>query len=126
MTRVVDGKVDEWYQNKHKGMDQLIDTDKSYNTLLQGQDCCAEDTISFHYVEHLESRALFATREALLENPHMTDHELKSLMIAEWPKTPKEVGGYSRGLPEETDEQRWKPLLHTMRKISNRYTQREC
>jgi hypothetical protein len=107
-------------------MDQMMKTDESYNTLLSGVDCCAQDTISFHYVEHLESRALFATRESLLENPHLTDHELKGLMLAEWPRDVKGIGGYSRGLPKETDEASWKPLLKVMRKISSRQTQREC
>ena len=98
----------------------------SYNTLLSGADCCAQDTISFHYVEFMESRALFATREALLENPHLTDHEVKDLMIAEWPHEHKEVGGYSHRLPKETDEEKWKPLVKAVRKISARHTQREC
>ena len=98
----------------------------SYNTLLTGEDCCAEDTISFHYVEFMESRALFATREALLENPHLSDHEVKSLMIAEWPRDFKEVGGYSRGLPKESDNTSWRPLLKAVRKMSSRHTQREC
>ena len=108
-------------------MDKLSsDFSPSYNTLLSGADCCAQDTISFHYVEFMESRALFATREALLENPHLTDHEVKSLMVAEWPREMKEVGGYSRGLPKESDEQGWRPLLKALRKMSSRHTQREC
>ena len=97
----------------------------SYNTLLSGKDCCAQDTVSFHYVEFMESTALFATREALLENPHMTDHEVKSLMMAEWPRG-KEVGFYSRELPSENDKEGWEPLLKVVRKISSRLTQREC
>ena len=101
-------------------------TDESYNTLLAGVDCCAADTVSFHYVEYVESRSLFATREALLKNPHMTDHELKSIMLAEWPKEHKEIGGYSRGLPREKDEEGWSQLLQVLRKISTRHTQREC
>ena len=98
----------------------------SYNTLLSGADCCSQDTVSFHYVEFMESRALFATREALLENPHLTDHELKNLMLAEWPQEKKEVGRYSRGLPKESDDGGWRPLLKTVRKMSSRHTQREC
>jgi hypothetical protein len=126
LVRMVTGKVDKWYLDKHDNMDKMMDTDESYNTLLSGSDCCAQSTVSFHYVEFLESRAMFATREALLENPHMTEKELKHLMMAEWPKTQKEVGGYSQGLPRDTDKDAWKPLLHTMRKISSRYTQRDC
>ena len=126
LTRMVTGDVDQWYRNKHVGMDELMKTDESYNTLLAGADCCAQDTISFHYVEFKESRALFATREALLKNPHMTDHELKSLMLAEWPKERSEIGWYSKGLPQETDELGWEQLLQVTRKISSRHTQREC
>ena len=103
-----------------------MDTDESYNTLLNGVDCCAADTISFHYVEYMESRALFATRDALLKNPKMSDHELKSIMMTEWPRTQEEVGGYSRGLPKESDKQKWDPLLKVVRKMSSRHTQREC
>jgi len=128
LTRMVSGNVDQWYKNKHEDMDKLSSGafSPSYNTLLSGADCCAQDTISFHYVEFMESRALFATREALLENPHLTDHEVKDLMIAEWPHGHKEVGGYSHRLPKETDEEKWKPLVKAVRKISARHTQREC
>lgn len=107
-------------------MHDMMSTDESYNTLLSGVDCCAADTISFHYVEYRESRALFATREALLKNPHMTNHEIKALMLAEWPRDFKEIGGYSRGLPKESDTEAWAPLIEVLRKISSRQTQREC
>ncbi len=100
--------------------------DKSYNTLLAGVDCCAQDTVSFHYVESMETKALFATREALLKNPHMSDHELKGIMMAEWPRHFEDIGGYSRGLPKESDQEGWEPLLEVMRKISSRHTQGEC
>lgn len=107
-------------------MHKMMDTDESYNTLLQGIDCCAADTISFHYVEYKESRALFATREALLKNPHLTDHQIKSLMIAEWPRDYKEIGGYSQGLPKEDDKEGWSELIQVVRKMSSRHTQRDC
>jgi hypothetical protein len=126
LTRMVSGNVDQWYINKHEGMESMIATDASYSTMLSGVDCCAEDSVSFHYVESYESMALFATRESLLLNPHMTDHELKAIMMAEWPRSPKEIGGYSRGLPKESDDAGWKPLLQVMRKMSSRHTQRDC
>jgi len=108
-------------------MDKLFEGfSSSYNELLPGADCCAQDTVSFHYVEFMESKALFATREALLENPHLTDLELKRVMVDEWPRKADEVGGYSRKLPNEDDRDGWKSLLKTMRKISSRHTQREC
>eukprot|EP00536_Pseudo-nitzschia_multiseries_P016377 jgi/Psemu1/221152/e_gw1.1096.1.1 len=126
LTRVVTGNLDEWYINKHRDIDKITGFPASYSTLLTGPDCCAQDTISFHYVEFMESKALFATREALLENPHLTDHELKALMIAEWPVDRKEVGFYSKELPKEDDQEGWEPLLEVVRKMSSRYTQREC
>lgn len=104
----------------------MMKTDESYNTLLNGVDCCSADTISFHYVEYKESAALFATREAVLKNPHITDHDIRSLMLAEWPHDFKEIGGYSRGLPKETDTEGWETLIKVIRKLSSRSTQREC
>ncbi|CAJ1954356.1 unnamed protein product [Cylindrotheca closterium] len=126
LTRVVSGAVDDWYKKKHEDMDKMMKTDASYNHLDSGVGCCAQETISFHYVEYSESRALFSTREALIENPHMTDHELKKEMIAKWPKDFKEIGGYSRGLPKEENKDDWETLLIVMRRISSRHTQREC
>jgi hypothetical protein len=108
-------------------MDKLMPSaDESYNSLLFGVDCCAQDTISFHYVEYMEQRAFFATREALLKHPKMSDHELKNTMMTEWPKTKNEIGGYSRGLPKESEKEQWESLLQVMRAISSRHTQREC
>ena len=118
----------QFYPNfQSQDMDKLMsDADEAYNTLLTGPDCCAQDTISFHYVEAAEQRALFATRAVLLKHPSMNDHELKKFMIKEWPKQQKDVGGYSRGLPRDEDHEKWKPLLQVMRKVSSRHTQGEC
>ena len=126
LTRTVAGKVDEWYNRKHVNMGQFKDFDSSYETLPSGEDCCSKDSISFHYVEAAEARALFSTRSALLNNPHMTDHELKSYMLIVWPTTFSDLGGYSRGLPNNDRVQDWKELLAVMRKISSRDTQHEC
>jgi hypothetical protein len=127
LTRSVSGKVDGWYLNKHTvEMAHAIGADDSYAKLLTGEDCCAKSTVSFHYVEHLEARALFATRELLLANPHMTDNELKALMITEWPKKPKDLGGYSHPLPDTKDVEEWQQLLRTVRKMTTRETQRDC
>ncbi len=104
----------------------MMKTDESYNTLLNGVDCCSAETISFHYVEYRESIALFATREAILKNPHIADHDIKAIMLAEWPREHKEIGGYSRGLPSESDTETWKALIQVIRKMSSRNTQREC
>ena len=127
LTRQVSGKVDKWFFNKHTPeMAAKIGADESYATLLHGEDCCAKSTVSFHYVEHAEARALFATRERLLANPHLSDHELKALMLSEWPKHRQEVGFYSHPLPDASNTDEWKSLLRTVRKISTRETQRDC
>jgi hypothetical protein len=74
----------------------------------------------------MENKALFATRERLLANPRMSDHELKNFMITEWPKVKKDIGPYSHPLPDMSQEAEWKELLKTVRKISSRDTQRDC
>lgn len=125
LTRVVAGKVDQWYVNKHDGMDAL-GYDKSYTKLLAGEDCCAAETVSFHYVEYKECKALFETRKALLQTPDMANDKLKNLMIQLWPSEFKEIGGYSRGLPKTTNEEAWRPLLAVMRKISRPVSNADC
>jgi hypothetical protein len=120
LTRVVAGNVDNWYHKKHDGMDAFDGYDVTYNTLLSGEDCCDESTVSFHYVEYTECKALFATRQALLDKPGMTDEQLQAFMIERWPKKNKELGAYSRGLPSQEEE--WKPLLAVVRKISHPVT----
>lgn len=126
ITRVVAGEVDQWYVDKHKEMDRIAGFDPSYNQLLKGEDCCSWDTVSFHYVEHNEARALFAVQEQLLEHPHSSNHEVKSLMKAVWPSNAKDIGSYSRGLPDDNDSNGWQDLIATIRKISTRATQRDC
>jgi hypothetical protein len=128
LTRVVAGQVDEWYIKKHQGLAELAGFEESYETLLSGVDCCSMDTISFHYVEWKESKALFAIRGELLANPHLSDHELKSMLLKEWPSKdrPKEIGAYSQPLPSDDDVEAWQALLAVLRKISTRKTQRDC
>lgn len=123
LTREVTGNVDEWYTKKTKNVEDAGIFSSPYN-VQHGPDCCARDTVTFHYVEWKETLALMAIREELLKNPLVSDHELKKFMHLEWPHARDEIGFYSRGLP--TVEEDWKPLLDTMRKISGRDTQRDC
>jgi len=136
LTRVVSGDVDGWYQRKHQ-LDELPEElrlrisssgfDSSYSTLLSGPDCCADESISFHYVEDKETKALFVVRAALLNGADgMTDLALQELMIERWPTERKEIGFYSRGLPRADDAEAWAPLLATMRKISAKQDQDYC
>ena len=127
LTRVVSGDLDQWYLDKHtKEVAKIIAADESYTHSLNGPDCCSQSIVSFHYVEHLECRALFATRQQLTTNPQSSDKDLKDFMISQWPNTPKDVGGYSRGLPRPQNDQAWKALLETVRKISKQDLQQEC
>jgi hypothetical protein len=128
LTRVILGEkgVDQWYVNKHQNVDRSHGGFDAYGTLLAGPDCCSADTVSFHYVEYKESRALFAVRNALLRNRYMSDKDLMHLMLELWPSEHKEIGGYSRGLPGDRNKQAWSDLLKTIRKISTKETQRDC
>jgi hypothetical protein len=127
LTRVVAGEVDDWYLKKHNDVFPMIDEKgDSYSNVLAGEDCCSMDTISFHYVEYMEARALFSTREVLLKNPQMDNQELKDFMLREWPISRDQIGYYSKGLPKAKDEEGWTALLEVVRKISTRRTQRDC
>ena len=123
---MVQGKVDEWYVNKHGNLKGIGAFDDSYAELPAGPDCCSKETISFHYVEAKENLALFTVRQELLREPTMTDEQLKSLVLKEWPSEWDDIGGYSRGLPHESDTDNWAALLTTLRKISSRHTQMDC
>jgi hypothetical protein len=107
-------------------MGQVQGFDPTYEQVLAGEDCCSRTTVSFHYVEASEALALFSVRNLLLSNPGLTDHELRVIMYAEWPRDAKEVGHYSRKLPKPDDGEGWSVLLAVLRKISTRETQRDC
>lgn len=126
LNRVLSGKVDQWYINKHQDLNRIAGFDKSYENLQSGVDCCADDTISFHYVEHLEARALYSVRKALLGNPSISDQDLKARIIKEWPTGFKDLGGYAHGIPNEKQEAEWSALLTVLRRISSPNTQVEC
>ena len=122
ITRLVSGQVDKWYLEKHK-VESLPDVlrrgfDDSYSELPSGSNCCSSETISFHYVEEKECRALYAIQHYLLDNPTISDANLKRYISDRWPHQKKEIGFYSRGLPD--DEASWKHLLHSLRKIFTR------
>jgi glycoprotein-N-acetylgalactosamine 3-beta-galactosyltransferase len=130
ITRLVKGNVDDWYINKHHFQELPLEErrgfDSSYFQLLNGPDCCSEHTISFHYVEYKESRALFSVRDALTNNPQMSNDELHKFMTSVWPSTRKEIGAYSRGLPPAEKQDEWSDLIDTIRKISIREDSGDC
>ena len=51
LVRTVTGAVDQWYENSHKTLDEILEVDAKYHHKLQhGTKCCSVDTVSFHYV----------------------------------------------------------------------------
>lgn len=127
LTRVVSGQVDKWYERKHE-MDPTIHKgfDQTYKTLLKGPNCCSADSISFHYVEEKENRALFTIRHVVLNSRHISDNDLRELIQRNWPKTKAEIGAYSHPLPKDDDTQGWSDFISTIRKISTRDQQGDC
>ena len=117
--------VDEWYINKHIGLDNPTFSskfDESYESSIQeGAACCSEDTISFHYVKSYETLALNSIQQELLSSKkaELSDEELKSMIIQKWPDNDKNgwVGGYSKTLPKENDTEKWALILETFRKV---------
>jgi hypothetical protein len=127
LTKLILGKVDEWYIAKHTvEAAKIIGTDESYATLLLEEDCCAKTTVTFHYVEALECKALFWTRQKLLEDPSLSDAALRQVMTSVWPVEGKDLGGYSRRLPRDDNEEGWKSVLQVVRRISLQETQGTC
>ena len=127
LVRSVAGTVDEWYIKKHTDLLDILGFDESYSQLLTGEACCSAETISFHYVESLENRALFQIRKNLLQNPDMDDNALKDLMIQKWPKDRSDVGFYSQVLPaRDVEPKTWTAILAVMRKLSRKEYELHC
>jgi hypothetical protein len=130
LVRMVSGDVDAWYINKHQfeaiPSDLRTGFDTSYSTLLVGTDCCAKDSISFHYVEAKECLGLYKVQQALLDRPQVSDAELQIMMEQNWPTDARDVGGYSRKLPQSINQVEWSKLLMTLRNISTKETQTDC
>jgi hypothetical protein len=125
IVRMTMGKVDGWYKNKHANLAEIVGFDDSYTTLLSGVDCCSGETISFHYVEFLETHALFQIRKALVQSPEMSDTTLNDLLLKVWPTDYKDLGGYSSRLPETTSSS-WMEITNILRKISKPEYQMTC
>lgn len=118
LIRTVTGKVDEWYLNKHESLDAILGVDERYHHKLQhGAQCCAKDTISFHYVEAAESLAFWEVMQKVRQTVQMTDGEMKKIMFDAWPKDKEGLGGYSHGLPSIRLAV-WNDILNVLRRIS--------
>jgi hypothetical protein len=124
LVRTVLAAVDEWYVNVHNRFENTEGFDESYRILLNGTDCCSAETISFHYVEYMETRALHTIRQRLLqEDIAMTDEQLLAYLIETWPK--QELGGYSFYLPIDKPEE-MKHIVSVLRKMSSTDLEATC
>lgn len=112
------GTVDQWYINKHYHLKDVEGFNGSYAAVQAGEACCAKETITFHYVEALEAKALFHIRQQVLNQPHISNAELKATMINKWPSEQSALGPYSRPLPDQGDTDSWRVLLIVLRWIS--------
>ena len=123
LVRTVMGKVDDWFVNVHDRFQNIPGFDESYRKLLSGADCCAGDSSSFHYVEYAETRALFEIRQLLLQDPEMTDSQLRKLLEQKWPRS--DLGGYSLALPL-SDADTMKNFMVVIRKMSRTDLEVHC
>ena len=120
LVRTITGNVDEWYKDKHKKLDTMLGPDRHghQHMPLKGVDCCSPNTVSFHYGESKETRALYEVRGLLKSNAIITDEDLKEKMISLWPQG-KDLGRFSHGLPQDSETDDWDNLIAVLRRISN-------
>ena len=112
------GKVDDWYVNKHKTLDDVLGVDAKYHHQLQdGCKCCSSGTVSFHYVEASESLALWEVLQMVHPSLFLSDVEIKDFMHKVWPRDQKSLGAYAHALPSYQSTV-WDDLVEVVRKIS--------
>lgn len=92
LVRTATGRVDDWYEKMHG------DLPFSPPSVVQAGDlCCAEHTVSFHYVEAAEQLSL---HQLLAKLPHFQRQtDLERWLDTEWPR--KNLGAYSQPVPLE-------------------------
>ena len=118
--------VDSWYFSKHEGLHYLLPNQFSsdYQNVFGEDDTidsCSIDTISFHYVECHETKALYYIRQYLINRPSLSDKDLKRIIQNKWPDNKENgwIGGYAKPLPRDDDIENWNAIVKTFRKISN-------
>ena len=98
--RRVNGNIDDWFKEYHQNY--------YGRPPASGVDCCATDTVSFHYIEGPESRII----HAVLANPAKYKGMTRAERHDAWPEQ-GEVSGYSE-TPELEDDAAWKLLTETI------------
>ena len=96
--RTVGGKFDKWATDYSNNIGEPV---------RGGADCCAPDSVTFHYVEGPEARVV----DAILHGQAAWSAMTPADRLARWPKN---VGGYSEP-PELGDVDVWKLLLSGLR-----------
>jgi len=122
LVRMVTGKVDEWYTNKHRLLQfpttttsrlhqqqqQQQDTSDTSNISLMeeklkyllpfGTNCCSTYSVTFHYVNPDETYALYELRQWILthkkEQPLMKRQLLEGIVRQRWPSSEESLGFY--------------------------------
>ena len=121
LVRVVKKELDQWYEDKHVELYEILGNDETFHHELQkGKDCCSPGTASFHYVEWAETLALWGTLAEILKRGinGIEDKELQKYMIDHWPKEKKDVGGYAQHLPPVSKQDVWNDLLYIVKSIA--------
>lgn len=95
LVRTSTATVDDWYIKMH---DRLNVWPKS--TIRPGTDCCATDTISFHYVEAAEQIALRDGMTAMIGQPIAS---AEKWLDTHWPKG-SDLGAYSHPFPRNLSQ----------------------
>lgn len=111
--RLFTGNVDQWYKNKHKQLTKgnlpsaVMGKQAPPNPekLERGGQCCAANTVSFHYVEGAECRALWELRRRILEAAKKVPElqEIDRWVMELWPRGRAEMGGYAHAPPKTKD-----------------------
>ena len=101
--RTSTGDVDQWYKKMHEAL-PFSSPERPTHPLPQGADCCDPYSVSFHYVEAAEQRAL---SNALAEDFALATNAEKDRWLRDnWPAKPRDLGGYEHPIPPDDPPKR--------------------